>query len=257
MLFGHEHRTRNSAVDRIFHIEARQASMRHELSLVGTNSLAARKAARYSDSKVLLMAAKKQRKTKPITPRRRPSQARARSKVEYLLQAAAQVFRAEGYSATTNRIAERAGVSIGTLYEYFPNKEALLLALAERHVTEAERGIGAALEHKQAAQLLPALQQAVLASHRYPSTALTFIADPRDQARLKRRVTALRQQILDTLTKCAKAAGLPQPKLRARTAYGLIAELTSATQYEPEYEATHPELAQHLLQLALTDLRAG
>ncbi|UNB51284.1 TetR/AcrR family transcriptional regulator [Mycolicibacterium sp. YH-1] len=54
-----------------------------------------------------------------------------------LLEAASQVFSREGMSATTNRIAERAGVSVGTLYQYFPNKETLLHALAERHVIAA------------------------------------------------------------------------------------------------------------------------
>lgn len=54
------------------------------------------------------------------------------------MEAAAQVFSREGISATTNRIAERAGVSIGTLYQYFPNKEMLLHALAERHVRDAD-----------------------------------------------------------------------------------------------------------------------
>jgi AcrR family transcriptional regulator len=52
------------------------------------------------------------------------------------LEAAAQMFGREGIAATTNRIAERAGVSIGTLYQYFPNKEALLRTLAERHVAD-------------------------------------------------------------------------------------------------------------------------
>ena len=59
-----------------------------------------------------------------------------------LLEAAAQVFGREGLGATTNRIAERAGLSIGTLYQYFPDKEALLRALAERHVTDAARALG-------------------------------------------------------------------------------------------------------------------
>lgn len=55
-----------------------------------------------------------------------------------LLEAAAQVFHRDGFTATTNRIAERAGVSIGTLYQYFPNKESLLRALAEHHIAAAD-----------------------------------------------------------------------------------------------------------------------
>jgi AcrR family transcriptional regulator len=58
--------------------------------------------------------------------------------VETILDAAAQAFEARGYAAgTTNRIAERAGV-IGSLYEYFPNKDAIVVALAEREL-ELER----------------------------------------------------------------------------------------------------------------------
>jgi AcrR family transcriptional regulator len=60
--------------------------------------------------------------------------------VEALLESAAQVFEAHGYAAgTTNRIAESAGVSIGTLYQYFPSKEALVVALLERHIEETQR----------------------------------------------------------------------------------------------------------------------
>jgi AcrR family transcriptional regulator len=70
-----------------------------------------------------------------LTPRKQPRQARARRTVEAIVEAAAQVFEREGYArATTDRIAERAGVSIGTLYQYFPNKDALLVALAQQHV---------------------------------------------------------------------------------------------------------------------------
>lgn len=56
-----------------------------------------------------------------------------------LVEAAAQIFSREGLTATTNRIAERAGLSIGTLYQYFPDKSALLHAVAERHLRDADR----------------------------------------------------------------------------------------------------------------------
>jgi AcrR family transcriptional regulator len=56
--------------------------------------------------------------------------------VDVVLEAAAQMFDREGLKTTTNRIAGRAGVSIGSLYQYFPNKQALLYALAERHVRQ-------------------------------------------------------------------------------------------------------------------------
>lgn len=73
----------------------------------------------------------------PLEPRKTPVQDRSRQTVEYILTAAAQVFDEEGYAAgTTNRIAERAGVSIGTLYQYFPNKEALAVTLLEQHVEQ-------------------------------------------------------------------------------------------------------------------------
>lgn len=60
--------------------------------------------------------------------------------MEAILEGAAQVFEALGYAGgTTNRIAEAAGVSIGTLYQYFPSKEALGVALLERHIQETQR----------------------------------------------------------------------------------------------------------------------
>ena len=68
--------------------------------------------------------------------RRKPSQARSRRAVESIIEAAAQVLERRGYQgATTNRIAERAGVSVGTLYQYFNNKDEIFNALIERETT--------------------------------------------------------------------------------------------------------------------------
>lgn len=58
--------------------------------------------------------------------------------VARILDTAARIFEAEGYQATTtNHVAEAAGVSVGSLYQYFPNKDALLVELADRHLAEA------------------------------------------------------------------------------------------------------------------------
>ncbi|VVD86830.1 TetR/AcrR family transcriptional regulator [Pandoraea anhela] len=67
------------------------------------------------------------------TMRKRPMQARAQHTVETIFEATAQVLDEEGEAAlTTNRIAKKAGFSIGTLYQYFPTKEAILLAMIAR-----------------------------------------------------------------------------------------------------------------------------
>src|SRR5688572_3098704 len=80
------------------------------------------------------------RPQRDLRPRKAPSQARSRDTVEAILEAAARIFASHGYAAaTTNRIADAAGVSIGSLYEYFPNKDALLVALMEAHVAEGQR----------------------------------------------------------------------------------------------------------------------
>lgn len=71
-------------------------------------------------------------------PRKQPVQARSQRTVDAILEATARVLVARGWAgSTTNHVAAKAGVSIGTLYEYFPGKEALVTALVERHLDEA------------------------------------------------------------------------------------------------------------------------
>ena len=66
--------------------------------------------------------------------RKTPSQTRALRTVDTLFEAATRILASEGEAGfTTNRIAERAGFSIGTLYQYFPSKEAIVVALVRRH----------------------------------------------------------------------------------------------------------------------------
>ena len=70
-------------------------------------------------------------------PRRRAKQKRSLETVEVVLEAAAQVLLREGYArATTNRIAERAGVSVGTIYQYFGGKDEVFDALIQRYFAD-------------------------------------------------------------------------------------------------------------------------
>lgn len=81
------------------------------------------------------------RKPKKSSVRRRqPTQNRAQETVNAILDAVIRMLKRRGASAiTTNSIAETAGVSIGSVYQYFPNKQAILIALHERHINQVDR----------------------------------------------------------------------------------------------------------------------
>ena len=73
--------------------------------------------------------------------------------VERILEAAARIFAEQGYhGTTTNHVAEAAEVSVGSLYQYFPNKDALLVGLAENHVADAIEGLTAVASQLRAAE---------------------------------------------------------------------------------------------------------
>jgi AcrR family transcriptional regulator len=77
------------------------------------------------------------KRTESLSPRKRPQQRRSRVTIDAIFEAAIQVLLANGLDrVTTIQIAERAGVSVGSLYQYFPNKNALLAAIVKRHVSQ-------------------------------------------------------------------------------------------------------------------------
>ena len=83
----------------------------------------------------------------PLEPRKKPVQARSAATVEAIFDATIQVLRTRSARhLTTTRVAERAGVSVGTMYQYFPHKEALLHAVIDRYLGEVAAAVEEACE---------------------------------------------------------------------------------------------------------------
>lgn len=145
-----------------------------------------------------------------IQPRKQPRQVRAELTRQRILTAAAHIFAEHGYAAgTTNRIAERAGLSIGSLYQYFPNKDAILAELLMRHLDE-----GSAVTERIQRQELPGPIEEVfrvfvrgaIESHLGDPQLLRLLMEqaPRSTellekvARLKQSLVSYVQEVFDT-----------------------------------------------------------
>lgn len=102
-------------------------------------------------------------------PRKAPRQARSQLMVEVILEATARVLGERGYAGTnTNVVAERAGVSVGSVYQYFPNKDSMITALHERHADQMYVAIDKVLDASRARSLrghVQAMVRALLAAH--------------------------------------------------------------------------------------------
>ncbi len=104
------------------------------------------------------------RAKRKLPARRAPIQQRSVATVEAILEATTQILAREGVGAlSTNAIAARAGISVGSLYQYFADKEAVLTALLERHAERVQSRMLAALQEAAGRPLLDALETLVLA----------------------------------------------------------------------------------------------
>jgi AcrR family transcriptional regulator len=187
-----------------------------------------------------------------LVPRKTARQARAQATVEAILEAASQVFASHGYAAaTTNRIAQRAGVSIGSLYQYFPNKDAILVALARRHLAEGLEVLGPQLRRLNDGEawdeVLPDVVEAMVAMHAVaPLLHRCLFEETRLPKELRDELEAL-EDALVALTAEALAAdptcAPADPSLAAAIVVNAIEGLTHRLVLRPPVDADPARVA--------------
>lgn len=160
----------------------------------------------------------------PIHPRKTPRQSRSRATCEAILQAAAHILeRGGGEALNTNQIADLAGVSIGSLYQYYPTKEAILAELIRqmRHemhddmVTAATRAAGQGLERE-----VDALVAATLRHHLRNPKLAQALERIEDQLPMDAEIAQLKQNMAGLIVGALARYGIDDPEA---TAFDLVA----------------------------------
>jgi AcrR family transcriptional regulator len=195
-----------------------------------------------------------------LEPRKLPKQGRSEATVEAILEAAAQVFEHHGYAAgTTNRIAARAGVSIGSLYQYFPNKDAVLVALVRRHVVEGNAVLAPHVERlahsSRLDEVLAEIVEAMVALHAVaPGLHRVLFEETRLPAALREELYELEDHVID-LAAAALAAELnpppADPVLSARVLINAIEGLTHRLVLRRPPGVSSEAIAREITELAL------
>ena len=144
---------------------------------------------------------------------RKPLQARSKATVDTIIEAAAQILARQGWQGlNTNRIAAVAGVSIGSVYEYFANKEAVLDAIIDQHLTEGEQLLGnASIKAEISIQpkgLIKLIVQSYIALHQQnPRLHRVLSAEVPLRRQHRERISALRKTAIDFVSKQLSSHG--------------------------------------------------
>lgn len=134
-----------------------------------------------------------------VNPRKLASQERSRATVDALIEATARILVRDGFDrASTNRIAREAGVSIGSLYQYYPGKEALVAAVVDRHNRELMQVVRAALAEVAGAPTEAAVRRLVAAAieaHRLDPELHRMLAEQTPRMGAAQNVGALGREV--------------------------------------------------------------
>jgi AcrR family transcriptional regulator len=167
-----------------------------------------------------------------LKPRRAPTQERSRARVAKILDATASLLDEKGLDGvTTNAIAKRARLPVGTLYQFFPNREAILLALAESRLEELDahfvpmlaRGIRGASPRALVSGVLAALREAYVA---IPGLAV-LVGTTQGYPELERVYAANNARIAEGIAE-ALAARTPKLRPRAQALATMLVEVSDA-----------------------------
>jgi AcrR family transcriptional regulator len=198
-----------------------------------------------------------------LKPRKSPVQARSALTVEALHAATIQVLIREGLArCTTTRIAERAGTSVGSLYQYYPNRDALLRAVLEQHldsVAELVERACAAHHGRPVGAMASAVVTAFIAAklgHRAEARALYAVSEERGgaaiAARLRTRIVAAAAAMLATATD----ATFDDPAIVASIALGALVGPVQAVLRGPAQAGLEARLEDELILLVSAYLHA-
>jgi AcrR family transcriptional regulator len=194
-----------------------------------------------------------QRAQTVFEPRKRPVQARSTATVEAILEAAIQVLLSVGKDRlTTTRVAMRAGVSVGTLYQYFPNKSALLKAVLRGHLDEVTSAVERACAEQKGntlARMATGVVAAFLAAkmqHVSTSVALYSVSSDVDGASVSKKIAIRTNRALVALLESAREPLTKDPRLIASMMQGTMAgvsrRLLESDAPEKQLESVQQEL---------------
>jgi AcrR family transcriptional regulator len=202
------------------------------------------------------------RRSDSLNPRKRPQQRRSRVTIDTIFEATIQVLLANGLDGiTTIQIAERAGVSVGSLYQYFPNKRALMAAVVKRHVGAVVDATIAACQSshgKTIAEMCATMMDAfVEAKTRRPevSRALYLPSAAINADAIVREESIRCASAVHDMLVSASDARFAQPQVVSRVLIGSIVGPTRAVIEAGADRATFETLKQHLTALAVGYLR--
>ncbi len=204
-----------------------------------------------------------QRDQAVLEPRKSPVQARSTASVDAILDATIQVLLQVGKERlTTTKVALRAGVSIGTLYQYFPNKSALLRAALKRHMDEVaqavERVCHEQKEHsldQMATALITAFLEAKMRDAK-TSVALYAVSSDIDGAKMARDMGIKFNEAIVRMLNSAREQLTTDPQLVASMLQGVMSGVSRRLLESADPENQFHTLRQELVFLACAYLNA-